>query len=581
MVLAGEEGIGKSMLAHAYTRHFGMEYRTIVWINAATDETLLADLYEVLQKWALPVDMTQGSTELFQRLHTYLSKQERALLILDQIPFAFKLQDPSVQLPLSYDFLLITRREETPAELPRLELTDLEARDGASLALRQAGLLAEQEQLDSVGDELRVAALELARELRGVPLALCLAGGYLRLSGISIQNYLDLFRSYPAHLRFDNDEQQELVVACELCLSWLEQTHPEARELLQTYALFLPETLPGIWWQQGEAVQLAQQQTTLQLLLDMGLLNASEESSMGKMHPLLQQLTRQFYGLDNQSQQPLVEQLLCRWQSLLPILEEDALPVRLRVAGYIRHLARLSSEWEQTTPKVAEVLVWAARQLWQQYLFKPAEALLRQALGIWEKAPETSQLAKALVREKLAALNAQMGNYAEAETLTHQALTARLEAQGVNHPDVLNSLLQLGQFYAAQKKADEAEACYRKVIALAEKLNLRLHPVYSRAKYHLALLAIEQQKWEQAEDLLRRVSITWKHILGKDHRSTVQARLQLAEVAIQLKHWELAQKEYQQALPGYEKEGKDDPHVQKIKHILEENALSQNEAIAQ
>lgn len=581
MVLAGEEGVGKSLLAQAYTRRFGMEYRTIVWINAATDEMLLADLYEVLQKLALPGDMTQGSTELFQRLHTYLSKQERALLILDQVPFAFKLQDPSAQSPLSYDFLLITRREETPAELPLLELTNLDARDGAYLILRQAGLLAEQEQLDSVGDELRIAALELARELGGVPLALCLAGGYLRLSGISIQNYLDLFRSYPAHLRFDDDEQQELAVVCELCLSWLEQTHPEAREILQTYALLFPETLPEIWWQQGEAVALSQQQTAIRLLVKMGLLNANEDNSVVKMHPLLQQLARQFYGLDDQSQQPQIEQLLCRWRSLLPALEEEAFPARLRVAGHIRHLAKLGSQGALTTSQVAEILAWAARQLWQQQLFNHAEALLRRALDIWEKAPETSQLAKAIVREKLADLNAHMGNYAEAETLAHQALTARLKAQGVNHPDVLNSLLQLGQFYAAQKKANEAEACYKKVIALAEKLNLRLHPVYSTAKYHLALLAIEQQQWEQAEDLLRRVSITWKHILGENHHSTTRAWLQLAEVALQLKHWELAQKAYQQALLGYEEERKDDPRVQRIKRMLEENTISQNEIVMQ
>ncbi|HVU68049.1 MAG TPA: tetratricopeptide repeat protein [Ktedonobacteraceae bacterium] len=547
VVLAGGEGRGKTTLARAYTRRFGVEYQRVAWIDATTDETFLADVGEALQDCAVPVDMAQGSQGLFQILHRHLSEQQKALLVLDHVPFAFKLLDASEQLPLTYDCLVITHREQTPPALPRLMLNGLDEQAGALLLLRQAGLLAEQEELAAADDDTRLAALELAREMQGEPCALHLAAGYVREHGGSVRAYLELFRAYPVRLQFAGHEQEELAVAGEICLARVEQAYPGAGAILRTCALCLPGAIPAAWLPQADAEAAA-----LQPLVALGLLETSQDGKLLNMHPRLQHLVRQFYGLDEQPRQRQeVELLLRRLRDLLPSLADETPSARLRLAGHIRHLEKLSQSWEDMEPAHAEVLSWAAEQLEAWRLSEQAATLLKRALQFRERSGEASPLAIAATLEKLAALKAQAGNYSEAQALARRVLTSKMEAQGIQHPDVLVALLQLGQYYAAQHKESEAEACYQKVISMGEVLKLRHHLVYSGAKYHLARLFIVQGKDEQAEDLLLRVCAVWKHLLGAQHPLTVEAQLTLAELAAHLKHWERALDLYQRAIPIY------------------------------
>lgn len=550
VVLAAKEEAEVSGLAREYIRRCGREYQAIVWINATTNEMFLADLYEALERFSLPTDRTIGAGGLFRTLHMYLQEQGHSLLVLDHLPAAFRVLNTPETSSLSYDLLLITHLENTPAELPRLELADLDAQAGARLVLSCAGLLAEQAKLDTVESGVRLAALELAREVQGDPLALRLAGGYLRQSGKSMSDYLEVFRGYPVHLQLQRSEQQELEVAGEICLDWSERTHAEAREILQSCACLLPDMIPVALCWPDEAAMAHRRKEAIQLLVTLGLLVTNENGTMLSMHPLLQQLVRQFYRLDQQPQQQNhVDRLLHRLQHLLPALEKEAVSPRLRISGHILHLERLSSAWEITSTGSAEVFAWAARQLWEQSMYIQARTLLQRALAIWEQSAEISQRVIAPALAKLAELSAQLGDYAEAEALAHRAISGLIAAQGANHPDVLGVLQQLGQYYAAQQKKNEAQACYKKVLKTAEALKLRHHPAYSLAKYHLALLAMEQGKDEQAEDLLRRVCAVWKRQLGESHRSTTGAYLKLGEVAARLQHWQRAYNAYQLALP--------------------------------
>jgi tetratricopeptide (TPR) repeat protein len=584
IVLAGKDGAGKTTLAREYIQHFGRDYQSVVWINATTDVTFLADLCAALQEFSLPVDIAQGTQGLFQTLHSYLSGPQKALLVLDHLPYAFMLQASPDQPPLSYHFLLLTHLTKTPPELPRLELTGLEAPEGALLVLRLTELLDEHDTLDTVEYDLRKDALELAREMQGSPIALRLAGKYLHETGCSIRDYLDLFREYPVHLQLPvgeyGNDQQELVVAGELSLSWIKQTHPEALDSLRICALLLPEAIPEALLQQESASKeekAAQQKETIQILIAAGLLDADEDGSMLSMHPLIQQLVRQFCGLDEQpQQQKQVEQMLHRLLLLLPMLVKETLPARLRIAGHIQQLAKLSKQWELRSTEAAEVFAWAAMLLWEQNMLSQTEALLSRALTIWENAAEVTQITIAMALEKLATLNGQLKNYAEAAALAQRAIDSKIVALGVNHPDVLIVLNNLGQYYALQNKHNEAKACYAKVIEIGEVLKLRLHPVYSAASYNLAQIYIEQGEFEPAEQLLSSVCKVWSHTLGESNRSTVEARLKLAQVAEELKHWKQAEDCYRLVLLIYEQElGKDDPLTQEIGQKLEVNTQMQ------
>ncbi|MEO7021410.1 MAG: tetratricopeptide repeat protein [Ktedonobacteraceae bacterium] len=557
VVVTGMSGVGKTAVVREYAQHFSQQYQFVCWLNMATDETLLADLLDIMHMLSLPITMTQGISGLFQALQQYLFTQQQFLMVLDNPPTPFTLQNTPEQQQMAGHLVIITHTLPTSSEIPCLELTGLEAQEGALLVLRQAGLLTTHETLDQAEEEQHLAALELARELHGLPIGLNLAGGYLRETGCSVQDYLFLFRDCPARLHLpastENEDMAEVAVACELNLAHLEQAQSPTLEYLQVSAHLLPEAIPGMLFQQeAERTPRPEDEPTpekenIQSLLIAGLLTTDYTASTLSMHPLVQDFVRRFFALDG-LQQP-VEQALRLFQHILPLLATETLSTRLRIAGHIRHLAHLSEQWPLFSDEAAEVFSWAAWLLWEQGLVATAEPLLRRALVIWERTLGNAHPKVANILGHLAMLNSLLQNHAEAEALSQRAIVSKSKALGVNHPDVLLALDQLGHIYAAQGKQQEARHCYEKAISIGERVGLRQHPAYSTARYDLALLYIEQEQFKQAETLLRTVCMVWGRSLGPQDPSTMAARFSLAEVSVRMKNWERAETCYQQALP--------------------------------
>jgi tetratricopeptide (TPR) repeat protein len=561
VVITGRSGVGKTAVLREYARRFAHEYQAIAWLNAATDETFLADLITALQTYALPVDMGQGIAHLFQTLHNYMSTQQQALLILDNFSPVFTVQDLSEQHPTLH-IVISTHVQQTPPELPRLELTALDANDGALLLLRRAGLLSSQETLEQAEDEQRQGALELARELRGLPIALHLAGSYLRMTGCSVQDSLSSFRdaSTPFYLPTGSDKRdmEAFAVACERNLIHIKETDPAAFELLQMCALFLPEDIPAILLQSQarpttSESAIEQEPPPGQLLFDAGFLMADQQTPLLTMHRLLQDIVRQ--SLTTEQQQQCIKQALILLHQHLPALQTEELPIRLRIAGQIRHLATLCasesafSDPLMNTNEAADVFTWAAALFWEQQQIGSADRLLRRALPIWIQTLGKAHPIVATTLSNLATINGLLKNYAEAETFAHQAITSKTNALGINHPDILLALDQLAHLYAEQGKLTEASQCYEKAITIGETVKLQRHPLYSSVMYNLALLHMEQEAWAEAGKLLRKVCVARTGALGSQDPATMEAWLMLAKVSIQQHDWQWANLAYQRALP--------------------------------
>ncbi len=558
VALTGKSGMGKTTLAREYVRRYAQEYSLVCWLNMANDEMLLADLFSALEAFALPTELTQGVAGLFQRLQDYLAGKEHFLLVLDNPPPVFKGQDTSETQPMNGHLLVITPALSPSSQSPRLEITGLQAQEGALLVLQRAGLLADQETLDQAQEQQRQAALELAREFRGSPPGLCLAGSYMRETGLSVQDYLFTFRDFPARLQFSADlaleHATELAVAAELSLNYLKQVQSPDLALVQISALFLPEALPGAFFVRESRQNLSAEENKRSLSwtftlswMTSGLFCLDRETATLSMHPLIQDLVRQFFAPSRF--EPQLEQACLLLQELLPSLSTEPLAKRLRVVGHIRHLAPIGKQWTSFSIPAADVFNWAASLLWEQGLIGTAEPLLRRAQIIWEQIHGQAHPGVATALDNLATMNSLLGNYVEAEALAHQAIASKSAALGINHPDVLLALTHLGQIYAAQSKHQEARLCYEKAFSIGDRVDLRSHPAYATARYALALLLIEQEQFEQAEPLLRKVCLIWEQNPGLSHPSTMAARFTLAEVSERLQQWERAEKSYRLALP--------------------------------
>ncbi len=556
-VVAGIDGMGKTATAREYIRRVSSQYRSIFWVNAARDETFLADLCAAAQSLSLNVDLTRGAADLLQTILSHLDGQEAMLFVLDDLPFSFTPLESSEQQHAGSHLLLITHARNATPGIARLELSGLDEREGALLVLRQAGLLDAQAPLEQTEEELRTAALELAASLRGLPLALSLAGGYLRGTGCNIQDYLDDFRAGRSRLRTPEGQNaqdiREVMRACERSLVHLEQAQPAALELLHICALLSSETLPRVLFAETVESGSAEpdpHQAVLRSLLTFGLLNGENEDSVLSIHPLIQAFVCQFCEPARQQRVELALRLL---QRRLQLLEKEELPTHLRIAGSICHLAALSGGEELSFVEAAETFAWAASLFWEQRLIGLAEPLLRRALNIWERELGHAHPTVATVLGNLATINGLLKNYVEAEALAHRAIISKSEALGVNHPDVLFALDDLGHFYAAQGKQKEARLCYEKVISLSDRLGLRAHPVHVTAMYDLALLYIEQENFVKAEALLQKVCSARDWSPGPQDPSTIAAWFSLAEVCVRLKNWKRAEAAYWRALPVCEK----------------------------
>ncbi len=579
VVLIGAQGMGKTTVAQAYAQQFGRRYRSVFWINAATEETLLADLLAMLPPSALPVHTSQRLFSLLQALQQDLFTQQDALIILENFPDPKTLPDLAM-LPTSLvaaftprqmasSVIVITQASDLPSTLPCVKLAALDAQTGALLVLRRSGLLDEHAELDQAEEEQRQAALELARELQGLPVALALAAGYLRAANGDIQTYLAAFREYATRTqlpaRSDGDDLEIVVVACELVLTHLAEKRPEVLEPLQICALLLPEAIPiSLFLQQASSFQTeddaeagerhGQEGEAIQTLLAYGLLNSDERSSTLRMLPLLQEVVRQFFALDN-SRQHLM-QALHLFQRLIPSLEVETPPFCLRIAAQIHHLARLSEQYTlafvdaSELEKMVEVFNWAASLFWQIQLVRQAEFLLSKVLALQERSVNTSSQALATTIGNLALLKGLLKRYVEAEQLAQRAVESKVKALGINHPDVLLALDHLGRVYAEQGKQREARLCYEKALSIADRVQLRRHPVSCLVRYHLALLCIDDEQFNEAASLLRRVCFFLERVPSAAQESLLmEARFSLAEVYARLQNWEEAATCYRKALP--------------------------------
>src|SRR5713101_2628784 len=75
----------------------------------------------------------------------------------------------------------------------RIEVEKLDVDVGGHFLLRRAGILAPDASLEQATPRDREAALEITREMDGLPLALDQAGAYIEETPYSLQGYLRLY----------------------------------------------------------------------------------------------------------------------------------------------------------------------------------------------------------------------------------------------------------------------------------------------------------------------------------------------------------------------------------------------------
>src|SRR5262249_5034301 len=137
-----------------------------------------------------------------------------------------------------------------------IEVDTLVPEQGALFLLRRARLLAVDGVLEQASNNDQGLALQISRELGGLPLALDQAGAYLEETGHGLSNYLQIYQRRRADLLkkrggLVDDHPKAVAATWSLAFEQVEQKNKAAADLLQLCAYIAPDSIPEEIFTQG------------------------------------------------------------------------------------------------------------------------------------------------------------------------------------------------------------------------------------------------------------------------------------------------------------------------------------------
>jgi tetratricopeptide (TPR) repeat protein len=150
-----------------------------------------------------------------------------------------------------------------------------------------------------------------------------------------------------------------------------------------------------------------------------------------------------------------------------------------------------------------------------------AESLAREGLGV-EFNLDNEEV-------PLAALDPANG-YPEAEAMYRRGVAICEKALGPEHPETATSLNNLAQVCRSQARYAEAEQLDRRALAICEKVLGPEHPDTATSLNNLAALYYDQGRYTEAEPLYRRALAICEKVLGPNHPNTATSLKNLANL---------------------------------------------------
>src|SRR3989440_162250 len=557
-VISGLGGIGKTQTSVEYAYRSRDQYRSVLWVNAATRDTLISGFATLATLLHLPEKDQQDQHLVVTSVKQWLVDHVGWLLILDNAD----------DLDLVLDFLpaggnghilLTTRAHATGTLAHSINLETMNQEEGTLLLLRRAKLLATTATPDQASKEDRAAAEVIVRIMDGLPLALDQAGAYIEETGCSLADYLDLYSTRRKELlqrrgSLPADHPAPVATTWSLSFQKVEQVDPAAADLLRLCAFLSPDILPEEIITEGAAelgpalASIASDpfklNEAIEALQKFSLVRRDPFAKALSIHRLVQAVLRD--GLDNHAQGTWAERTVRAVNCVFPIVEFETWPRCQRYLPQAQVCAALIEQWAMAFPEAAQLLSRAGSYLIERAQYAEAEPLLRSALVIRERVLEPEHPAIAASLNTLAELYRSQGWYMQAESFYQRALALREKAPGPGHPDTASTLHQLAELYLMLGRYQHAKPLLQRALSIQEKVLGPEHPDTAKALHTLAELYYAQDKYAQAEPLYQRALVIREQVLGTEHPDTAASLSSLAA----LYH---AQDKYEQAEPLYQR----------------------------
>jgi tetratricopeptide (TPR) repeat protein len=559
--ITGLGGIGKTQVAIEYAHRYRHEYRCILWVNAASLQTLIEGLVSIARLVEVAVKDEPDQRVIVEAARQWLATHEGWLLILDN---ADDLQLASDFLPTTGKghLLLTTRTAATGSVAQSFPVEKLDEAEGVLFLLRRAKILttADASASQASPGEQRLAR-SIVQELDGFPLALDQAGAYIEETPSTLEAYLTGYRRRHLELLGERgtDSYHHTPVAATWSLNFqeVERVDAPATELLRFLAFLAPDAIPEDLLV-GGASELGPQlegMATDATLLDRPVKTLTRFSLVQRhldrhvliIHRLVQAVLQA--RMTDQERQQWAERTVRAVNRAFPDVKEVA--TWPQCEQYLPHAlacTKLIDTYALNLSESAYLLNRTAFYLDDQAQYPQAEPLYQRALAIREQVLGPQHPDTALSLNNLAFLYYNQGKYAEAEPLYQRALTIREQVLGPQHPDTANSLNNLAVLYANQGKYEQAEPFSQRALTISEQVLGPQHRATARSLNNLAELYRKQGKYAEAEPLYQRALIISEQVLGPQHPDTARYLNNLAFLYEDQGKYAEAEPLYQRAL---------------------------------
>jgi hypothetical protein len=476
--LSGLGGAGKTSVAVEYAYRHLDEVR-VAWQFSATDPTVLAAGFGEL---AAQLGGVEGGDPVAAVHGVLAGSPVPWLLIFDNAPDRASVA--RFVPPAGPGRVLITSRNQIWPQGQVLYVPVLDPQVAAEFLVRRTD------------DTDRRAALELAVELGGLPLALEQAAAYVQASGNSLAWYLTSLRKRRPEMLARGEPTgypETVATTWRVAFEDVQQAAPGAAGLLRLLAFCAPEAIP------------------LRLLL--------------------------------QPRPELTEQLAPEVAPVLTPLLEDELAAGDAIAALRRYSlispAADGSVWVHRLVQAltADQMPAQLAEAWRQ----AAAALIEAAIPADTALPEAWPACAALLPHAQAALaddSAGMariasylgwsGSYAAARDLWWRVVDARQRVLGPEHPDTLTARSNLARWTGEAGDPAGARDQFAALLPVMERVLGSEHPATLAVRNNLAYWTGEAGDPAAARDVLAALLPIRERVLGSEHPATLAVRNNLA-----------------------------------------------------
>jgi tetratricopeptide (TPR) repeat protein len=508
--IKGLGGIGKTQIAveYAYRAREQGRYTHTLWINAASEEAILADLSQLAEQLpSFPAQAETDQRKLAKAVIGWLEQcQESWLLLFDNADEVAVLPDYLPQHG-NGSILLTTRSQAVGALAASIEVDNLGLVAGTQLLLHRA-------QRQRASEDEWNEATNVVIALESFPLALDQAGAYIEETGCSCADYLQIYQEHRQALLARRGRQatnypDSVATTWTLSFQKVQQANPAAAELLELCSFLAPDRIPEELLTEGAACWPAPLQQAVadsfqfqQLLADLlrfSLIKRLAEEHALSLHRLVQAV--QIDRMEPETRRQWAERVVRAVNKVFPGRPQDieTWPQCLRYLDQAQACSVLVEQYALSLIEAARLLNRVGYYFKEHALYALTEPLYVRALTICQQQLGARHPDTATNLDNLAGLYQIQGKYERAERLYRSALKIREQVLGGMHPDTAASLNNLAALYDDQGRYQDAEALYRRALEL-NKQQLRATSLsIAHSLNNLALLCGKQQRYEEAE----------------------------------------------------------------------------------